>query len=128
MPWVNSVASIVHAWYLGHASGDAIADVIFGKHNPGGKLSLTFPRREEDVTYTLKTVKFDTVKTFMLYVALLPLSLFNCTQTIQGYKHYQHRNLPPLFSFGYVNFLVAPSLPHNLIGLQGMDSRTPPSA
>jgi len=49
MPWVDSVASIVHAWYLGNASGDAIADVIFGKHNPSGKLSLTFPKREEDV-------------------------------------------------------------------------------
>ena len=49
MPWVNSVPAIVHAWYLGNASGDAIADVLFGKQNPGGKLPLTFPKAEEDV-------------------------------------------------------------------------------
>jgi beta-glucosidase len=39
----------VHAWYLGNASGDAIADVLFGKQNPSGKLSLTFPKAEEDI-------------------------------------------------------------------------------
>ena len=49
MPWVDSVSAIVHAWYLGNACGDAIADVLFGKHNPSGKLSLTFPKAEEDV-------------------------------------------------------------------------------
>lgn len=49
MPWKEKVSSIVHAWYLGNASGDAIADVLFGKHNPSGKLSLTFPKREEDL-------------------------------------------------------------------------------
>ena len=49
MPWVNSVPAIVHTWYLGNASGDAIADVLFGKKNPSGKLSLTFPKNEEDV-------------------------------------------------------------------------------
>ena len=49
MPWVTSVPAIVHTWYLGNATGDAIADVLFGKQNPGGKLSLTFPKAEEDV-------------------------------------------------------------------------------
>jgi len=39
----------VHAWYLGNASGWSIADVLFGKQNPSGKLSLTFPKREEDI-------------------------------------------------------------------------------
>jgi hypothetical protein len=49
MPWVDSVPAIVHAWYLGNATGDAIADVLFGKVNPSGKLPLTFPTRLEDV-------------------------------------------------------------------------------
>jgi len=49
MPWADTVPAILQAWYLGNASGDAIADVIFGKHNPSGRLPLTFPKRLEDV-------------------------------------------------------------------------------
>ncbi|KAH9483439.1 putative beta-glucosidase I [Psilocybe cubensis] len=49
MPWAESVAGHIHAWYLGNASGDAIADVLLGRHNPSAKLSLTFPKNENDV-------------------------------------------------------------------------------
>jgi len=49
MPWADSVAGIVHSWYLGNSTGDAIADVLFGKKNPSGRLSLTFPKRMEDL-------------------------------------------------------------------------------
>ena len=49
MPWVKEVSSIVHVWYLGNATGDAVADVLLGKVNPAGKLSKTFPKRLEDV-------------------------------------------------------------------------------
>lgn len=48
MPWVDDVAGILHSWYLGNATGSAIADVLFGKINPCAKLSLTFPKRLED--------------------------------------------------------------------------------
>lgn len=49
MPWVDSVAAIVHSWYLGNATGEAIADVLLGITNPSGRLSLTFPKRMEDL-------------------------------------------------------------------------------
>ena len=49
MPWVDIVPSIVHAWYLGNTTGDAIAQVLLGDVNPAGRLSLTFPKRLEDV-------------------------------------------------------------------------------
>ena len=49
MPWVDVVPSIVHAWYLGNVTGDAIAQVLLGDVNPAGRLSLTFPKRLEDV-------------------------------------------------------------------------------
>ena len=53
MPWVDAVPSIVHSWYLGNTTGDAIAQVLFGEVNPAGRLSLTFPKRLEDVpSYT----------------------------------------------------------------------------
>jgi len=36
--------AIIECWYLGQETGNAVADVIFGNANPGGKLSVTFPR------------------------------------------------------------------------------------
>lgn len=49
MPWADEVSAIVHAWYLGNATGDALGEVLSGQVNPSGKLSLTFPKRLEDV-------------------------------------------------------------------------------
>ncbi len=36
--------AIFECWYLGQETGNAIADVLFGEYNPGGKLPMTIPR------------------------------------------------------------------------------------
>ena len=38
------IPGIVHAWFPGEFMGDAVAQVLFGDYNPGGKLAVTFPR------------------------------------------------------------------------------------
>lgn len=40
----DDAPAIVEAWYLGQETGTAIANVLFGDTNPGGKLPVTFPR------------------------------------------------------------------------------------
>jgi beta-glucosidase len=41
---VNKVPVIFECWYLGQEMGYAVADVLFGDYNPGGKLPISFPR------------------------------------------------------------------------------------
>src|SRR5665213_1864502 len=40
----ENVPVIYECWYLGQETGHAIADVLFGDYNPGGKLPISFPR------------------------------------------------------------------------------------
>ena len=40
----ENVPVIFECWYLGQETGHAVADVLFGDHNPGGKLPITIPR------------------------------------------------------------------------------------
>lgn len=87
MPWVSEVKGILQTWYLGNETGNSIADILFGNVNPSGKLSLTFPVREQDIpAYPLGGENGKVIYREDLFV---------------GYKHYHSRGLKPLFPFGY---------------------------
>ena len=46
--WLDKVPAVVDSWYPGQEGGTAIAEVLFGKHNPEGKLPISWDRAWED--------------------------------------------------------------------------------
>jgi beta-glucosidase len=88
MPWKNQVAGIIEAWFPGEGGGRAIANVLFGKVNPSGKLPMTFPERNEDIPTWGKdgTIAKDPVYTEKLDI---------------GYRWYDANKIKPMFEFGY---------------------------
>ncbi len=48
MPWSGDVAAVIQAWFPGQAFGEALADVLAGAIEPGGRLPVSVPRAEAD--------------------------------------------------------------------------------
>ncbi|CCO28052.1 hypothetical protein BN14_02044 [Rhizoctonia solani AG-1 IB] len=88
MPWVNDVGGILQSWYLGNEAGNAIADVLFGKVNPSGRLPISLPKQEEDIPAHLS---FGSEMGKVHYRE----------DVFVGYKYYQARKVAPLFPFGF---------------------------
>ena len=88
MPWKDKVAAIMEVWYPGEGGGRAIANVLFGKVNPSGKLPVTFPERNEDIPTWGKngTIAKDPVYTEKLKI---------------GYRWYDAEKIKPMFEFGF---------------------------
>jgi len=47
-PWADQVAAVGYAWLPGQEFGEALADVLLGRVEPGGRLPVTIPRAEAD--------------------------------------------------------------------------------
>lgn len=54
--WADAhVPAILEAWFPGDHGGTAIADALFGDYNPGGKLSVTFPKSAGQIPFNFPT-------------------------------------------------------------------------
>jgi beta-glucosidase len=54
--WVDGhVPAVVEAWFPGAQGGTAVADVLFGDYNPGGKLTVTFPKTAGQIPFNFPT-------------------------------------------------------------------------
>jgi beta-glucosidase len=86
--WIDDVAAVLEAWMMGQAGGAAIADVLFGRVNPSGKLAETFPLKLSDTPAYLNwpgevgEVRYGE-------------GLFI------GYRYYDAKGVPVQYPFGY---------------------------
>jgi beta-glucosidase len=87
MPWADQVAAIVQAWLPGQAMGDALADVLFGDAEPGGRLPVTLPVAQEDCPVLDATP----VEGVLDYSEGLLI----------GYRGYDASGVDPKFPFGH---------------------------
>ena len=48
MRWLDKVPALLHTWYPGQEGGTAVADILFGRHDPEGRLPVSFDRSWQD--------------------------------------------------------------------------------
>jgi beta-glucosidase len=85
LPWADEVAAIVLAWFPGQEFGGALADVLLGLAEPGGRLPTTWPAAEDGLPSTQPadgTLSYDE-------------GLFI------GYRGYDRDGRTPLYPFGH---------------------------
>lgn len=99
--WLPGVGAVVEAYLMGQAGGSAVADVLFGKVNPSGKLAETFPLALED---TPAYLNFPGGNGEVRYGEGIFI----------GYRYYDARRVPVLFPFGhglsYTQFSYGPAI------------------
>jgi beta-glucosidase len=98
--WKNKVDGILLAWQVGQEGGNAVADILSGKANPSGKLTMTFPVQYSDVP----TAKNWVINTKVSWMGTDEPNLQETTYSegiFVGYRYYNTFNVKPSYEFGY---------------------------
>ena len=107
-PWLDKVPALLHAWYPGQEGGMAVAEVLFGKHNPEGKLPVSFDRSwNEDPSaayyYPIKgaDTSLHVVEDGKPPVDLVIPHVKYGDKLMVGYRYWTTTGKHPLFPFGF---------------------------
>ncbi|MFB6205603.1 MAG: beta-glucosidase [Haloglomus sp.] len=88
-PWREDVAAVIANWYPGQAHGSAIASVLYGDRDPGGRLPVTFAPEETYPTATDR--RFPGVDGQVHYDE----------GVFVGYRHFDRADAEPTYPFGH---------------------------
>jgi beta-glucosidase len=116
MPWLNDVSAVLQMWYPGQELGNAVADVLFGDAEPGGRLPQTFPQRLSDnSSFTGDALTYPGRDGHVEYREGVYV----------GYRHHDKHDIAPLFPFGYglgytTFFWSKPVASATVIGAEGV--------
>ena len=98
LPWADRARALLQVWFGGQEMADALADVVVGDVDPGGRLPTTFPLRVE---HNPSWGNFPAENGRIVYGE----------GVLVGYRWYDDRHLPVRFPFGhglsYSSFVVA---------------------
>jgi beta-glucosidase len=87
LPWADEVAAVLLTWFPGQEAGAALADVLLGVLEPGGRLPTTWPKRDADCPI-FEVVPQDGVVSYDEGVFV-------------GYRAWQRAGTDPLYAFGH---------------------------
>jgi beta-glucosidase len=88
--WLEKVPAVLQAHYSGMEGGHALANILFGKVNPSGKLTVTYPKQLLDSpAHALDTYPGTNG------------TLFYKEGLLVGYRWFDAKKIEPLFPFGY---------------------------
>lgn len=113
-PWRDDVAAVVTPMMPGQEYGNAISQVLFGDVNPGGKLPVTFPAKENETGLSHEQwpgLPASNVSQYATYTERLEV----------GYRWYAAHEIEPAFAFGA-------GLSYTAFGYTGLSTTTRPHA
>ncbi|WP_067808068.1 glycoside hydrolase family 3 C-terminal domain-containing protein [Actinomadura formosensis] len=90
-PWAAKTKGIVETWYAGQRGGAAIARVLYGDTDPGGRLPVSFPATEGDAPASGDPAHYPGTGGKVTYAEGVNI----------GYRHYDTRKITPAFPFGH---------------------------
>ena len=106
MPWLDRVPAVIAAWYPGQRGGDAIARVLTGMSEPGGRLPITYPAALDQLPNPAlpgaDIIPDNGSLTF--YAAQMGLPDFEAQYpegADVGYGWFERTGATPLFAFGH---------------------------
>ncbi len=88
MPWLSKVKGVVECFLGGQAMGSALANILFGKVNPSGKLPVSFPK---SLAHTPAYFNYPGQGGKVHYDE----------KVFVGYRYYDTKEIEPLFPFGH---------------------------
>ena len=91
MPWLSDVPAVLDMWYPGQEDGNALAALLTGDAEPGGRLPVSFPTSDTQTPTAAAPGRYPAVNGVYTYSEGLEV----------GYRWYQQENQTPLFPFGY---------------------------
>jgi beta-glucosidase len=108
-PWRSQIAGLLEAWYPGEDGGTAIAHVLFGDVDPGGRLPATFPQQESDIpTANGGASRYpgvpEPLEAECTVETSVPCPYYQedySEGVFVGYRWYDEQHIEPAFPFGF---------------------------